>query len=119
MDELTQAPVITQARVGAIRSGWAGASRTLGIPAGRSPKLIRHSMATILANRWVDLVELELAMGHRVLGKTTSRYAIFDPGYLGTISAGIEDVVSDLLKQVSPELLMASITASSPASPAA
>ena len=64
-------------------------------------------MATILANRRVDLVELELAMGHRVLGKTTSRYAIFDPGYLGTISAGIEDVIADVVRKVSPELLMA------------
>lgn len=107
VDESSQERVVKQAKVGAVRSGWAGASRTLGIPAGWGPKLIRHSMATILANRRVDLVELELAMGHRVLGKTTSRYAIFDPGYLGTISAGIEDVIADVVRKVSPELLMA------------
>ena len=106
LDDGLQEEIVKQVKVGAIRSGWAGASRALGIPAGWGPKLIRHSMATILANRRVDLVELELAMGHRVLGKTTSRYAIFDPDYLGTISAGIEDVVADLLRQVSPELLV-------------
>jgi hypothetical protein len=55
-------------------------------------------MATILANRRVDLVELEMALGHRVLGKTSSRYALFDPDYLGTISAGIDDVISDLTR---------------------
>ena len=96
-----QEEVVKQVRVSAIRSGWVSASRNLGIPAGWGPKLIRHSMATILANRRVDLVELEIAMGHRVLRKTTSRYAIFDPAYLGTISAGIEDIVADLLRQVS------------------
>jgi len=57
-------------------------------------------MATILANRRVDLIELEIALGHRVLKKTSSRYAILDPEYLSTISAGIED----LLKKVGPAL---------------
>lgn len=90
--------VIEQARVASVRSAWTGAREQLGIPAGWGPKLIRHSMATILANRHVDLVELEMALGHRVLGKTTSRYALFDPDYLGTIRHGIEDVISDLSK---------------------
>lgn len=55
-------------------------------------------MATILANRKVNLVELEMALGHRVLNKASSRYAIFDPDYLATIRDGIEDVLADLLK---------------------
>ncbi|MBV1686133.1 hypothetical protein KRR38_00205 [Novosphingobium sp. G106] len=55
-------------------------------------------MATILADRRVDLIELEMALGHRVFGRTTSRYAVFDPEYLGTIAGGIDDVVSDLAK---------------------
>jgi regulator of extracellular matrix RemA (YlzA/DUF370 family) len=41
-------------------------------------------MATILANRCIDLVEPEMALGHRALGKTSSRYAILDPTYLST-----------------------------------
>jgi len=90
--------VVEQLRVASVRSGWDTAREALGIPAGWGPKLIRHSMASILANRKVDLVELEMAMGHRVLAKTTSRYAIFDPEYLGTIRDGIEDVVTDLTK---------------------
>lgn len=46
----------------------------------------------------MDLVELEMALGHRVLGGTSSRYAVFDPDHLGTIAAGIDDMVSDLAK---------------------
>ena len=96
--------VTVQEGVSGIRSAWTGAREALGIPDGWGPKLIRHSMATILANRKVDLIELEMALGHRVLSKTSSRYAIFDPGYLGTIRAGIEDVIADLTRMVGPAL---------------
>lgn len=103
-DEKQQIDVIEQHGVSSIRSAWEGAAERLGIPAGWGPKLIRHSMSTILANRKVDLVELEMALGHRVLSKTSSRYAIFDPSYLGTVRAGIEDVISDLTKMAGPAL---------------
>ncbi|MBV1686473.1 hypothetical protein KRR38_01985 [Novosphingobium sp. G106] len=101
-DESEGAHVVTQGRVASVRSAWDGARQQLGIPDGWGPKLIRHSMATILANRRVDLFELEMALGHRVLGRTSSRYALFDPEYLGTIAAGIDDVVSDLAKVAAP-----------------
>jgi len=104
LDPKQKIDVTTQEPVGAIRSAWSGARNALGIPDGWGPKLIRHSMATILANRRVDLVELEMALGHRVLAKTSSRYAIFDPGYLGTVRSGIEDVVADLTKAAGPAL---------------
>ena len=103
-DEDQQIDVAEQIRVASIKSAWNGARAKLGIPDGWGPKLLRHSMATILANRRVDLIELEIALGHRVLKKTSSRYAIFDPEYLSTISAGIEDVIADLLKKVGPSL---------------
>lgn len=96
--------VVEQLGVGGIRSAWEGARKELGIPDGWGPKLIRHSMATILANRRVDLIELEMALGHRVLGKTSSRYAIFEPDYLSTIKQGIDDVVADLTKAAGPAL---------------
>jgi hypothetical protein len=51
----------------------------------------------------------EMALGHRVLGKTTSRYALFDPDYLGTIKGGIEDVISDLTRMAG-EALHAKLT---------
>lgn len=103
-DPKQQIDVIEQHAVASVRSAWDGAREALGIPAGWGPKLIRHSMATILANRRVDLIELEMALGHRVLGKTSSRYAMFDPGYLGTVKTGIEDVIADLTKVAGPAL---------------
>lgn len=103
-DDRQQIDVVEQVGVDSIRTAWDGAREKLGIPAGWGPKLIRHSMATILAGRRVDLIELEMALGHRVLSKTSSRYAIFDPGYLGTVKAGIEDVISDLTRIAGPAL---------------
>ena len=103
-DEKQRVDIIEQYRVASVKNGWLGAREKLAIPDGWGPKLIRHSMATILANRRVDLIELEIALGHRPLGKTSSRYAIFDPDYLATIRDGIEDVVSDLMKKVGPAL---------------
>ena len=96
--------LIEQYRVASVKKGWLGAREKLGIPDGWGPKLLRHSMATILANRRVDLIELEIALGHRPLGKTSSRYAIFDPDYLSTIRDGIEDVIADLTRKVGPAL---------------
>jgi hypothetical protein len=61
-------------------------------------------MATIVANRGVDLIQREMALGHRALGKTTSRYAIFRPDYLATAKEGVEDVVADPTKAVGPAL---------------
>lgn len=103
-DDARNQDVVEQYRVAAIRSAWKGAREQLGIPEGWGPKLIRHSMATILANRRVDLIELQMALGHRVLGKTSSRYAVFGPDYLGTVRGGIEDVVADLTRMTGPAL---------------
>lgn len=103
-DKNQQIDVLEQIRVAGVKSGWASARQALGIPMGWGPKLIRHSMSTILANRRVDLTELEIALGHRPFGKTTSRYAIFDPDYLSTIKAGIDDIVTDLTRKVGPAI---------------
>lgn len=96
--------VVEQHGVSGIRSAWDGACERFRIPAGWGPKLIRHSMATILANRGVDLIQLEIALGHRVLSKTSGRYAIFGPDYLSSVRAGIEDVITDLTKAAGPAL---------------
>jgi hypothetical protein len=101
-DQEQQIDVVSQLRAASVRTAWHNARQQLGIPDGWGPKLIRHSMATILANRRVDLIELEMALGHRVLCRTSSRYAVFDPDYLGTIAAGIDDVVADLTKVAGP-----------------
>lgn len=98
-DDDQQIDTVEQVRVASVRSAWDSARDALGIPDGWGPKLIRHSMSTILATRRVDLVELEMLLGHRVLGKTSSRYVIFDPSYLGSARDGIEDVLCDVARR--------------------
>jgi len=55
-------------------------------------------MAALLASRGVDKLHLQLALGHSVISKTSSRYVIIGPDYLNTVQAGIEDVIADLTK---------------------
>lgn len=104
IDRRTGEESFRQVRVLGVRSAWDSARGELGIPAGWGPKLIRHSMATILLNRRVNAIELEIALGHRPLSKTTGRYAIYDPDYLASIRDGIEDVIGDLSRAVGPIL---------------
>jgi hypothetical protein len=50
------------------------------------------------------MIELEIALGHRLPGKASSRYAIFEPDYLSTIRDGIEGVVADLMPKAGAAL---------------
>jgi integrase len=59
--------VWSQYHVASVRSGWDTARLALGLPQGWGPKLLRHSMATILANRRVPQTERKLLMGHETL----------------------------------------------------
>jgi integrase len=90
-------PYIEQVGVNSIRSGWDSMRLHLKLPARWGPKLLRHSMATLLRNRRVDPWELKGQMGHKIPG-STEIYATYDPDYLGTVQAGIADIVSDLSK---------------------
>lgn len=99
LEEASQLPVAS------IRSGWDTMREHLELPYGFGPKLVRHSMATILANAGVNIVELEIALGHRPLSKTTDRYVIFSPDYLATVLAGIEDVVAELARKCGDALI--------------
>ena len=95
----------SQLPVASVRSGWDTMREHLKLPFGFGPKLVRHSMATILANRGVIFNELEIALGHNPLSKTTDRYVIFNPNYLRTILAAIEDVVSELARKCGDALI--------------
>lgn len=98
------AETIIQSPVSSIRSAWDSARDVLGIPAGRGPKYLRHSMSTILANRGVPRDEISLVLGHRILDPTTEAYVIYDPDYLSGFRAGLEDVLGDLMKMAGPAL---------------
>ncbi|PAX06450.1 hypothetical protein [Sphingomonas lenta] len=86
---------VEQIGVRSVKSGWDTMRTELRIPAGWGPKLIRHSMASELRRRRADPWELAGQLGHRVL-KTSEIYAIYDPDYLSTVQAAIDDVLADL-----------------------
>ncbi len=66
------------------------------LPNGWGPKLIRHSMATILANRRVPETDRKLLMGHQALHGSQKAYVIFEPDYLADAREVLEQVVSEL-----------------------
>ena len=95
--------LIEQAAVKSVRSAWDTMRLALKTPPTWGLKLLRHSMATELRKRRVDPWELAGQLGHRTL-RTTETYAAFAPDYLGTVQAGIADVVADLAKAAGPAL---------------
>ncbi|KMS58701.1 hypothetical protein V473_02635 [Sphingobium cupriresistens LL01] len=103
-DQKQQINVIEQIAVKSVRSAWDTAREALRIPAGRGPKYLRHSMATILANRGVPPDEISMVLGHRVLDQTTESYVIYDPGYLKGFRQGLDDVLADLMKMAGTAL---------------
>lgn len=77
-----EVPVWQQYRVAAVKSAWNTAREQLKLPHGWGPKLLRHSTATLLANRRVPPTELKLLMGHEALEGSQKAYVIFAPDYL-------------------------------------
>ena len=96
VDQASQEFRLVQSGVVSVRSAWDTARAELGLPAGWGVKLLRHSMATIVANRGVDPFQLKIAMGHQALGGTTERYVIYAPDYLSSFLETIEAVLADL-----------------------
>jgi hypothetical protein len=97
-DPATGEKRIRQIGVASVRSAWDTAREHLGLPQGWGPKLLRHSMATILANRSVNPVEMKIALGHEPIGGSSARYIIFDPSYLKTFAAAVDDVFGELVR---------------------
>lgn len=82
-DGRQQIDVVEQIGVKSIRSAWDTARDALRtIPAGRGPKYLRHSVATLLPKYGVPSEEISLVLGHRVLDPMTEVYVIHDPNYL-------------------------------------
>lgn len=73
------------------------AVKNIGMPVDWSIGRLRHSMAAELRKRGVNPWELAGFMGHKLLDMTEI-YAVYDPSYLATVAAGIDDIIADLKK---------------------
>lgn len=67
---------------------------------GITRKTIRHTMATEMRRRGVDIWEVEGWLGHR-LPSTSERYAKYAPDYLSQGTKAIDDYFNELQKLVS------------------
>lgn len=76
----------------------------LGLPHGWGPKLLCHSMATLLTNRRVPPTELKLLMGHETLEGSQKAY-IFSPDYLARSREVIGEIVGEL-SAICPDALI-------------
>lgn len=85
-----------QYRVASVKSAWNTARAELNLPHGWGPKLLRHSTATLLANRRVPPTELKLLMGHETLEGSQKAYIIFSPDYLARSREVLDEIVAEL-----------------------
>lgn len=95
---------VVQRPVADIKKAWRVMADQFGIPVGFGPKLMRHSMATLIAQRGVSQQEIPLALGHVVLPQTTRRYVIFSPEYLSETRQALEDIASELARKMTTSL---------------
>ncbi|MEK9211567.1 hypothetical protein [Sphingomonas sp. 2378] len=95
---------VVQRPVADVKKAWSVMARRFGVPIGFGPKLMRHSMATLIAQRGVSQQEIPLALGHVVLPPSTRRYVIFSPAYLSETRQGLEDIASELARKMATPL---------------
>lgn len=98
VDPVTHEERVVQVGVASVRSAWDTARTHLRLPEGWGPKLLRHSVATILANAGVNPIEIKIALGHEPIGGSSARYIIFRPEYLSTYADAVDALFADLAK---------------------
>jgi len=74
---------------------WRTLRKNLGLPKEAVPKTIRHTVATRLLGMRVGNEELEVALGHRSLKRTSRVYAKYDPDYLANVYKALSTVWQD------------------------
>lgn len=74
---------------------WRTLRKNLGLPARAEPKTIRHTIATRLRTMRVPFEEIETALGHLVLKRTSRVYAKYDPDYLLNLSNALSIIWQD------------------------
>lgn len=87
---------------GNAKKAMAAMAAELGLPGDGEAglKLIRRSMAHIVRTRLEaaskPIDQLEVFLGHRVVGSVSELYAPFSPSYLHTVKGVLEDVLDEL-----------------------
>jgi integrase len=81
-----------------IKTAWNAACAEAGV-VGATPKTLRHTMLTWLAERGVPYEQRQMLAGHSARGTTARNYEHLSPGYLRSAVAEIDRFFSQLRKR--------------------
>lgn len=88
-------PTHFERETGLIRKSWNNACADAGV-AGATPKTLRHTMLTWLAERGVPYEQRQMLAGHSPRGTTARNYEHLSPEYLRDAVAAIDDFFVEL-----------------------
>jgi integrase len=88
----------------------AGAFQTMRDTAGFGPDVtaytVRHTIASTLLKRGVDLTQISVVLGHQLPGsRSTRRYVHVDPDYLAGACAALDDLANDIARAATRAML--------------
>ena len=97
-----------------VKKSFASMATELNLPKDGEAgmKLIRRSMADLLRKRHVPIEEIEIMLGHRVIGSVSELYAPFDPSYCANAKAAISAICDEIWQAV-PNAFYRNFTAQS------
>lgn len=92
-----------------IKTAWNAACQEAGV-VGATPKTLRHTMLTWLAERGVPSEQRQMLAGHSPQGTTARNYEHLSPTYLNAAVAAIDEFFDELSKHTNVHLRYASDT---------
>ena len=99
-DEPGQAAEFFERETKSIKTSWNAACKDAGV-AGATPKTLRHTMLTWLAERGVPYEQRQVLAGHSARGTTARHYEHLSPAYLRTAIDEVDVYFTELRKLTS------------------
>ena len=90
-------PVFFERETRSIKTAWNAACRDAGVE-GATPKTLRHTMLTWLAERGVPYEQRQVLAGHSARGTTARHYEHLSPSYLKTAIEEVDAYFVELRK---------------------
>jgi len=103
-------PTHFERATGSIKTSWKKACKDAAV-VGATPKTLRHTMLTWLAERGVPSEQRQMLAGHRPQGTTARNYEHLSPSYLRAAIAEVDAFFAELSKHTKAHLRYTSDTA--------
>ncbi|MFC7499048.1 tyrosine-type recombinase/integrase [Enterovirga sp. GCM10030262] len=102
-------PTHFERETASIKTSWNAVCRDAGVE-GATPKTLRHTMLTWLAERGVPKEQREMLAGHRPQGTTSKNYEHLSPSYLRRAIREVDTFFDELSKHTKAHLRYTSDT---------